>query len=72
MADQPTGRYRTVTHHGGHQYAWVVAGEMGGEDVREAEYRARGYQPPFEQLPLKQDYEIAALPEGQSDGSPTS
>ena len=68
MSDERRGRYRTVTAHGA-QYVWVSTGPMGGEDVPEAAYRAAGTRPPIEELPLKTEYEVAALPDDASDGT---
>lgn len=53
MANELRGLYRTITG------AYVTNGVMGFQ-VAEADYRAFGYEPDFDNLPWQEDY-IAAL-----------
>ena len=52
MAKVPHGIYRTPG------WAYVTDGTM-GFDVPEGNYRSRGYKPPYERLPSKNDYDAA-------------
>jgi hypothetical protein len=58
MVDEPRGLYRTRTPESGAEYVWVDHGTPTslGEMPRAA-YDERGYQPPFDQLPTKEQYE---------------
>lgn len=65
------GLYRTKTEESGAEYARVDYGPSGGGamDLPEAEYRMRGYEPPFERLPTKADldrsFEVGFAPRGR-------
>jgi hypothetical protein len=55
------GTYRAQTSDGRAKFACVVYGEgASSEGVTEKEYRDRGFQPPFEELPIKEEYEKKA------------
>ncbi len=55
VTDQPQGRYRTPGEKGSPNTVFVEIGRIGIE-VTEEEYRDRGYEPDFDELPLKIDY----------------
>ena len=52
------GIYRSVTE-AGVEYAHVRDGRPPGEEVTRELYEASGYQPPFDQLPTKEEFEKA-------------
>ncbi len=52
------GIYRAQTSDGRAKFACVVYGAGAScEGVTDAHYRDRGFQPPFEELPTKEEYE---------------
>jgi hypothetical protein len=52
------GIYRAQTSDGRAKFACVVYGAgASSEGVTDAHYRDRGFQPPFEELPTKEEYE---------------
>ena len=55
MTHQPQGRYRIQGEKGRPNLAFLEIGKIGME-VTEQEYRDRGYEPDFDQLPWKIDY----------------
>lgn len=58
---QTRGLWRTKTEESGATYAYVDY-ESYAQEVTEAMYRDRGYQPPYDELPTKEEYD------GQSGG----
>jgi len=57
MAEAPHGLYRSPG------WAYITDGTL-AFDITEAHYRKRGYQPPYDNLPSKQQYDAAnAAPE---------
>lgn len=52
----PRGRYRTGSYEAHDLSAFVSDGTM-GFDVPEHLYRERGYNPTFEALPTREEYE---------------
>ncbi len=53
----PIGLYRTRTPESGAEYAFVdygAASSLG--EVDRSLYEARGYEPPFDSLPTKEEY----------------
>ncbi len=54
---RPKGIYRTATPLTGAEYAFVDYGSCIGE-LPKGGYEERGYQPPFDRLPTKEDYEV--------------
>jgi hypothetical protein len=55
-----TGIYRTKTEESGTEHAYVRYGSSAGlEGVTRAYYEEHGYEPPFEELPTKEEYEAA-------------
>lgn len=61
------GIYQTRTPESGAEYACVDYGvsSSGGEMTR-ADYEARGYQPPFDKLPTKEQYYAAKAAEARN------
>jgi hypothetical protein len=55
VTEQPQGRYRTPGEKDGPNTAFVEIGRV-GIVITEQEYRERGYEPDFDELPLKIDY----------------
>ncbi len=55
MTDTPQGRYRIQGDKGHPSIAFVEIGRIGIE-IPEQEYRDRGYEPDFDELPWKIDY----------------
>ena len=55
MRDGGAGRYKIRTPVSGKDLAYVTD-LFTSTFVDESEYRARGYQPAFEELPRKEDY----------------
>ena len=55
----PRGLYWTVTPETGAKYAMVDYGPGGGArmEMPEKDYRDRGYDPPFDKLPPKDQYD---------------
>lgn len=54
------GVYKTRTAESGAEYAYVdygVASNAG--EIPKARYEAKGYQPPFDKLPTKEQYEAS-------------
>ncbi len=52
------GIYRTKTPKGGAEYAFVAysaASKLG--EIPRQRYEAQGYEPPFDYLPTKEEYE---------------
>ena len=58
MAAEPRGLYRTMGESGTSNWARVTDGDK-EFDIPEVGYRDRGFQPEFDDLPLKADYEAA-------------
>ena len=50
------GLYRTGSYEAGDLSAFVSDGTM-GFDIPEGDYRTRGYNPTFEALPTREEYE---------------
>jgi hypothetical protein len=61
MAKSDTrGIYTTQTPESGAKYATVLYGDTAALDsLTEADYRAAGYPPPFDNLPTKEQYDDA-------------
>ncbi len=55
MTDTPQGRYRIQGDKGQPCIAFLEIGRIGVE-ITEQEYRDRGYEPEFDELPWKTDY----------------
>lgn len=55
----PKGIYRTKTEETGAEYACVDYGTSRDEGVTKSYYEEQGYQPPFDELPTKEDYDAA-------------
>jgi hypothetical protein len=54
---QTRGIYRVQVSESGARYAWVEYGTSGAMEVPEHQYRAQGYEPPFDSLPWKHEYD---------------
>jgi hypothetical protein len=67
----PTGKFMSPAIRAGEALAYVVGGEGLPKMIPESEYRARGYEPPFEILPTLDEYEAAVelVDEVTSSGS---
>jgi hypothetical protein len=64
------GLYRTKTPEGGAEYARVVysiASPPG--EIPKPLYEARGYEPPFDTLPTREEHEARARNSEETDGS---
>jgi len=59
-AMEPRGLYRERNGWGTQHSAHVKYDEAQELDLSEERYRARGYQPPFEQLPWKDEADRSA------------
>jgi len=54
------GLYRTVTPESGAEYAYLDYGVPSNPgEMRRARYESNAYEPPFDSLPTKQQYEAA-------------
>ena len=64
MAKRPRGLYRSPGR------AYVTDG-LEAFDIRESDYRARGYKPDYDRLPSRQDYDtdVAARMTAEKDGN---
>jgi hypothetical protein len=58
VTDQPQGRYRIQGEKGQPNMAFLEIGRIGVE-VTEQEYRDRGYEPDFDELPWKISYGLS-------------
>lgn len=58
MTKQSRGLYREKEGWGSQDSARITDDTI-GMDVSEAQYRERGYQPPFDKLPWKHEYDTA-------------
>ncbi len=65
MAKKPRGLYRTSG------WAYVTDG-TDAFDILESDYRRNGYQPDYDSLPAKEDYDatVAARTTAEKDGTP--
>jgi hypothetical protein len=54
---QTRGVYRVRIPETDARHAWVEYGISGAMEVSENQYRAQGYEPPFESLPWKHEYD---------------
>lgn len=66
MTKAPRGYYRTRRSDGVEDEAWTEDGE-GARYVKESVYRAKGYDPAWEDLPWKEDYDLAEATERAED-----
>lgn len=66
MAKQARGLYRTRGVGGLPNDARVSDGTI-AMDIPEQRYRDNGYEPPFDDLPWKEDYEAAQARKGGND-----
>jgi len=51
------GIYRAKSPVTGVEYAYLQLGDLPGEEMARTLYEALGYQPLFDQLPTKEEYE---------------
>ena len=55
----PRGLYRNVTEVSGAEYVFVDYGNAPSlGEIPRAQYDRAGYQPPFDELPTKEQYEL--------------
>jgi hypothetical protein len=59
MTTIPTGKFMMPAIPPGEELAYVVGGEGLPKMIPESEYRAAGYEPPFDTLPTLDQFERA-------------
>jgi hypothetical protein len=75
MTTIPTGKFMMPAIPPGEELAYIVGGEDLPKMIPESEYRAAGYEPPFDLLPTLEEFERAQEANGAHepdapDGSP--
>ncbi len=66
MTEARRGYYRTRRPDGVEDEAWT-GDPAGAQGVSESLYRAKGYEPAWEDLPWKEDYDLAQEAERARD-----
>jgi hypothetical protein len=75
MTTIPTGKFMMPAIPPGKELAYIVGGEDLPKMISESEYRAAGYEPPFDLLPTPEEFERAQEANGAHepdapDGAP--
>jgi hypothetical protein len=70
MTTIPTGKFMMPAIPPGEALAYIVGGEDLPKMIPESEYRASGYEPPFETLPTLDEFERAQEANGVDEPDP--